>query len=147
MLINGFFNVVRNSLFMKFCILFFCYCGLLVRLRAQSIITFGQGNTPNVSVTASSQSSPAIQTLTGTGFLPNSAAASRFLSQATLGHNFAHIQDVANLGVEKWLDNQLALPNSFRIQTYLAQIHQMMVDSLKFKNPANTYTLSKRVCG
>ncbi|RDB03151.1 DUF1800 domain-containing protein [Runella aurantiaca] len=147
MLINGFFYVVRNSLFMKFCLLFFCYCCFLVHLRAQSIITFGQGNTPNVSVTASSQSSAAIQTLTGTGFLPNSAAASRFLSQATLGHNFAHIQDVANLGVEKWLDNQLALPNSFRTQTYLAQIHQMMVDSLTFKYPSNTYTLSNVFVG
>ncbi|WP_428660501.1 DUF1800 domain-containing protein [Runella sp.] len=113
-------------------------------LYAQSTIRFGQGNVSNISVTASSQSnnSTLMRTLTGIGYLPNSAAASRFLSQATLGHNLTYIQDVTNVGIEKWLDTQLALPVVFRTQTYLTQLHQMMVDSLKVKFPANTYSLS-----
>lgn len=115
--------------------------------RAQSTITFGQGNTSNVTVTASSQGTTAIRTLTQAGYLPNSTAASRFLLQATLGHNLGVIQDVTNVGIEKWLDTQLAMPNTFRTQTYLAQLHQMMVDSLKAKYPANTYTLSNVYVG
>jgi uncharacterized protein (DUF1800 family) len=114
---------------------------------AQSIITFGQGNTANITVTSSSQSTAAIRTLTEAGYLPNAAAASRFLSQSTLGHNLGAIQEVTDVGIEKWLDTQLALPNSFRTQTYLAQLHQMMVDSLKAKNPANTYTLANVYVG
>ncbi|MFN8344538.1 MAG: DUF1800 family protein [Spirosomataceae bacterium] len=131
---------------MRFLLKLFIFCFVFSFSRAQSI-TFGQGSVTNVSVTASSQSSSAINTLTGAGYLPNAAAASRFLSQATFGHNFANIQDVANLGMEKWLDNQLAMPNSFKIQTYLAQLHQMMVDSLKARNPGGNYTLSNVFVG
>lgn len=126
---------------MKFLLKTFIFCFAISFSRAQSI-TFGQGNMPNVSVTASSQGSSAIKTLTEAGYLPNPAAASRFLSQATLGHNLGYIQDVTSQGIEKWLDTQLALPVGFRTQTYLAQLHQMIVDSLKIRFPTNTYTLS-----
>ncbi|WP_428660486.1 DUF1800 domain-containing protein [Runella sp.] len=125
--------------------LFFCF--FFSFLHAQSTILFGRGNVPNISVTASSQSSAGLQTLTGAGYLPNAAAASRFLSQATLGHNMGLIQNVTAVGVEKWLDTQLALPNTFNIQNYLAGLHQMMVDSLRFLYPENTYTLSTVFAG
>lgn len=132
---------------MKKMILLLCCSFIITSLRAQSTIRFGQGNAPGVSVTASSQSSAGVQTLTGTGYLPNAAAASRFLSQATLGHNMALIQNVTDLGLEKWLDTQLTLPNSFSIKNYLGQMHQMMVDSLRFRYPQNTYSLSNVFVG
>lgn len=132
---------------MKISLLFF-FCFLFSFSQAQLTVKFGQGNVSNVSVTASSQSSTAaIGTLSQAGYLPNAASASRFLLRATLGHNLSRIQDVTNAGVEKWLDTQLALPNSFHIQNYLAQIHQMVVDSLNAKNPGNTYTLANVFLG
>ncbi|MEZ4905943.1 MAG: DUF1800 family protein [Spirosomataceae bacterium] len=118
------------------------------QVKAQSNLTIGQGNNLNgVTVTASSQSNVAINTLSGAGYLPNSSAVSRFLSQATLGHNLANIQEVTGVGFEKWLDAQLALPYSYSVKNYVSQLHQMMVDSLKAKNPSGNYTLSNVFAG
>ncbi len=39
-------------------------------------------------------------------------AASRFLAQATLGADYALIQQVATMGIEPWIDAQFALPQS-----------------------------------
>ena len=104
-----------------------------------SAVTYGLGNTKNVTVTASSNAAAGIRTLAGSGFLPNFNATSRFLSQATLGHNLTHVQQVAGVGVEKWLDDQMAMPNSFSINNYLRGIHRFMIDSLRARNPGNTY--------
>lgn len=38
--------------------------------------------------------------------------ASRFLAQATLGADLALIQEVASIGIEPWIDQQFALPQS-----------------------------------
>jgi uncharacterized protein (DUF1800 family) len=115
--------------------------------QQQSVVTFGQGNTQNVTVTASSNSGTGIRTLTGVGYLPNQNAASRFLSQATLGHNLADIQQVATVGIEKWLDDQMNMPNSFGVRSYLRSVHRYMIDSLKAKFPANTYDSSNVFVG
>lgn len=75
-------------------LLLFCW-SLMSIAQAQSVVMIGQGNNLNsVSATASSQSNSAMQTLTNNGYLPNTSAASRFLSQATMGHNMAHIQGI-----------------------------------------------------
>ncbi len=108
---------------------------------SQQTTTFGLGNIKNVSVTSSSTSTSGLNTLQSTGYLPNHNSAARFLSHATLGTNFTEIQNVTNLGKEKWLDAQLALPNSFGMETYLRSLHQIMVDSMLRDNPSGGYTL------
>ncbi|MFT5126764.1 MAG: hypothetical protein ACI8W8_000359 [Rhodothermales bacterium] len=44
--------------------------------------------------------------------LPGLKAASRFLQQASFGPTRARIDEVANMGIEKWIDQQIALPAS-----------------------------------
>jgi uncharacterized protein (DUF1800 family) len=127
----------RNTLFAIF---FICF-GISVAL-AQQASTIGKGNLQKVNVTSSSTANNGQQTLTSTGFLPNYSAAARFLSQATFGNTYAEIQKVANQSIEKWLDEQLAMSNSFRIETYVKNLHQSMVDSLNIKNNVNTNTLT-----
>ncbi len=127
----------RNTLFAIF---FICF-GISVAL-AQQASTIGKGNLQKVNVTSSSTTNNGQQTLTSTGFLPNYSAAARFLSQATFGNTYAEIQKVANQSIEKWLDEQLAMSNSFRIETYVKNLHQSMVDSLNIKNNVNTNTLT-----
>ncbi len=123
-----------------FVILFICL-GIPVAL-AQQTTTIGKGNLQKVNVFSSSTAVNGQRTLTSTGFLPNYSAAARFLSQATFGNTYTEIQKVANQGIEKWLDDQLAMSNSFRIETYVQNLHQSMVDSLNIKNNVNTYTLA-----
>lgn len=100
------------------------------------------GNIPNVSVTSSSGGNTNIRTLQQNGYLPNQSAASRFLSQATFGADSVEIKKVAELGIEKWLDDQLALPNTFSLQDYVQRIHQAKVDSLNRTSPGNLTLLT-----
>lgn len=75
-------------------------------------IVLGQGNDDNIVISTSSQTeiSNAQNTTSENGFLPNLNKSSRFLSQATLGHNYDDIIQVADEGIEDWLDAQLELP-------------------------------------
>jgi uncharacterized protein (DUF1800 family) len=113
-----------------------------ILIAQQKTVTFGMGYTKNVSVTASSASPNGIRTLNGVGYLPNMNAASRFLSQATFGATATEAQNVAQIGIEQWLDTQLNLPNSFVTKNYLQSLHQSIVDSMNIKNPAGNYTLN-----
>ena len=108
---------------LRIAFLIICILNLGV-LFGQKKVTFGLGNIKNVSVSSSSQDATGIRTLTSLGYFPNYNSSSRFLSQATLGANYAEIQKVTNLGIEKWLDNQLNLPNSFSIENYVFNLHQ-----------------------
>ncbi|UTA68717.1 DUF1800 family protein [Emticicia sp. 21SJ11W-3] len=109
-------------------------------LKAQSRITFGKGNIQNVTVSSSSAvgSQDGITTLLSSGFLPNKTAAARLLSQATLGATYDEIENVAAIGVESWVNKQLNMPNSFRIEAYLQNLHQSIVDSLRRTDPSKT---------
>jgi uncharacterized protein (DUF1800 family) len=120
-----------------------CACLMIFSALAQSVETFGLGNTRNVNVTASSNASKGINTLLVDGYLPNYNAASRFLSQATLGTTFPDIQLVVNQGLEKWVDDQQNLANSFGIESYLRYLALGVADSLNLANPppATLYTV------
>ncbi|MFZ1397887.1 MAG: DUF1800 family protein, partial [Candidatus Promineifilaceae bacterium] len=50
-------------------------------------------------------------------------AASRFLAQATLGADYALIQQVASLGIEPWIDAQFALPQSQLLDYLYAELY------------------------
>ena len=72
---------------------------------------FGNGHPTGMKATSSDSrttGTPA-ETLTGTGIQPDLAGASRFLAQATLGYNYADIQNVARNGIEAWIEAQLKL--------------------------------------
>lgn len=109
---------------------------------AQTTKTFGKGNIKGVTVNASSNPSNGIKTLMSTGYMPNSKASSRFLSQATLGPKLSEIQALQNQGIEAWLNQQFAMNPSFNLQNYVQNMHQSMVDSLTARNPTGNYTLS-----
>jgi uncharacterized protein (DUF1800 family) len=50
--------------------------------------------------------------------VPTEAEAARLLTQATFGPTMAGIQEVRTLGIEGWIDAQLALPFSSHMQAY-----------------------------
>lgn len=127
-------TLICKSLLGSFALIF-----VFGKLHAQ---TFGKGEVHGVTVTGSSNSAKAGNTLKSTGFLPNEKAASRFLSQATLGTKWQEITDIQNQGIETWLDQQLTLPYSFNLQNYVQGIHQYMVDSLNARNNPASNTLA-----
>ncbi len=87
-------------------------------LKAQVIL--GSDPTQEIKVTTSSNYTPQYWTLSATGEKTINKVglegplmeASRFLSQATLGADLATIEQVANQGIEAWIDDQMTLPQS-----------------------------------
>lgn len=114
------------------------FCSISIIANAQDKVLFGKGNATNVTVSSSSNAvnQTGIKTLSSSGYLPNKNASARLLSQATLGTTYSEIENVATLGVEKWVDQQLAMPNSFKITPYLRNLHKALVDSLRRTDPA-----------
>ena len=72
---------------------------------------YGNGHNLGVKIKASggSEQTDAPETLSGSGIKPDLAEASRFLSQAALGHNFQDIEYVSTNGIDTWIDEQLAM--------------------------------------
>ena len=134
---------VHKLIFMKlkFTLFFILLFKFSFHICGQQTVTFGLGNTKNITVTSSSKSIDGAKTLQSSGYLPNLNSASRFLSQATLGAKISEIQLVANLGKEKWLDTQLELPNFFGMEAYVKELHKIRVDSMLRNNPSGGYTL------
>jgi len=68
----------------------------------------GSGHTVGVKVTTSSnyQSADGFNSINGTGFKPDLKAASRFLAHASLGANYQTINNVAQMGISNWLEDQ-----------------------------------------
>jgi uncharacterized protein (DUF1800 family) len=104
--------------------------------------TIGKGVQEGVTVRVSSGQEAATKTLDGQGFIPNTAAASRFLSQATFGATWSEIQDVESKGIEPWLREQFATPPQFFCTPYVQALHQAMVDSLNRTSPTPTNTVT-----
>ena len=68
----------------------------------------GQGNTIGVISSSSSDDTinVEINSINGTGFLPDEAtAAVRFLQQAAFGYNYADVQALTTQGIENWIVN------------------------------------------
>ncbi len=83
-------------------------------LNAQRVYTdhFGAGHNVSVTVTSSSEQNANIDdnTLNGSMLRTNVEGASRFLSQATLGANYAEMEAVAQTGIKNWLAEQFNMP-------------------------------------
>ncbi len=87
-------------------------------IKAQVIL--GSDPAQEIKVTTSSNYTPTYWTLSATGektinkvgLEGPTMEASRFLSQATLGADLATIEQVANQGIEAWIDEQMTVPQS-----------------------------------
>jgi uncharacterized protein (DUF1800 family) len=103
-----------------------------IYLAAQpDTLILGYGGYSGVSISASSNIGPGNpeNTMNQDGFIPNENAASRFLSQATLGYDYSDIISVTEEGIEAWIENQLTIPRSFTLESKIRQYHQMVKDS------------------
>lgn len=82
----------------------------ILNISAQpDTITIGFGGYESVAISNSDIQSFPEKTLNQSGFLPNMNAASRFLSQASLGYNYSDVQNVTQVGIEDWIDGQIAM--------------------------------------
>jgi len=104
----------------KFSLLTLLGINLLIAniLAGQNYI--GAGNSSGISVTSSNQSNDsnwpkaanADNTINGSGLDARHMDASRFLSQASMGYDMSHIVELADMGIEAWIDNQMSLPQT-----------------------------------
>ena len=97
------------------------YVALLTSVNVTGQINeekFGKGNQVGVTVSSSDEqnSNQANHTLSGTGYFPDLAGASRFLGQASLGANYEEIEYVSQLGIANWIDEQMMLPHNSYMQ-------------------------------
>ncbi|MBT8190194.1 MAG: DUF1800 domain-containing protein [Bacteroidia bacterium] len=95
------------------------------------IIGMGE-NSDSIIITASnSQANQNSETtLSEAGFKPNLNAASRFLSQATMGYNFEDIEYVADTGIEDWIDEQMLINRPYSLLSKVIEYHDYKKDSL-----------------
>jgi len=101
----------------------------------------GAGQEVGISVTTSPFASPDTSqySISGTTNIPDLAGASRFLSQATLGANYEEIEHVASIGIEAWIDEQIALPVNSYMERY-DTIYAATQNILNNDNHSNQYT-------
>jgi len=105
---------------------------LAVQLSSQiNEENFGNGNQVGVTVTSSDDQNTdqGAHTLSGTGYYPDLAGASRFLGQASIGANYEEIEYVTQLGISNWIDEQMTLPYTSymqKSQTILDEINGMI---------------------
>ena len=97
----------------------------------------GAGNDQGITISASDQyqdsnwpkAALAGNTMNGLGLDAELSDAARFLTQASMGYENYHIDDVVNTGIDSWIDNQMQLPQTF-ILPKLMEIYQIRLDSM-----------------
>ena len=100
----------------------------------------GAGNDQGVTVTASHQyqdsnwpkTALAANTMNGLGLDAERLEAARFLTQASMGYENYHIDDVVTMGIDSWVDNQMQLPQTFMLPK-VQEIYQITLDSMAAK--------------
>jgi uncharacterized protein (DUF1800 family) len=105
------------------------------------IQTIGSGDNSGVTVTTSSASNQTSgdNTLTSQGFLPNLNSASRFLSQASFGGSYEDIEEVAEVGIEDWIDQQFSIPISFPVMDKIIEYKTIKNNALMDPNDNGAY--------
>ena len=104
---------------------------------------FGTGHEIGVKVTTSSAkiNDEGQHTLSGTGFFPDLAGASRLLGQASIGATYEEIDYVTQIGVEKWIDEQI----NMNFQSYtekFAALAENITDLIREDYPDYQFTES-----
>lgn len=82
-------------------------------IEAQPYIDYvgtGHFNGITVSTSSSSSGTNGINTVNASGVTLDLKSASRFLGQSSIGYNYEHIEYVAQVGFESWLDWQFTFP-------------------------------------
>lgn len=105
---------------MKRYILFSLLLSGSLSLSAQTQVILGSDPTQDIKVTTSSSYTPVNwtlaasgdKTINNTGLEGKIMEAARFLSQSTLGADKETIERVAEMGIEAWIEEQMALPQS-----------------------------------
>lgn len=113
--------------------------GIIV--NAQTYI--GAGNNNQIKTYSSSEyqhpnwTKPATaeNTINAVGLDNKIMEASRFLSQATLGFDNSHIEDVVAQGIEGWVDNQMQLATTEILPKTMA-VWQQVTDSITVNDPS-----------
>ena len=92
----------------------------------------GNGHTIGVKVTSSSDQPPdsSFHTVIGSNITPDMIGAARFLSNATVGVSYEDIEEVSQLGINEWIDQQMAFP----VESYLAKYKEIYHDVLEERN-------------
>ena len=93
---------------------------------------FGNGHTVGLKVSSSSEQAPdsSFHTIDGTNITPDLIGAARFLSNATLGSNYEEIERVSQIGINAWINEQMAIPPDSYLDTY-KQIHEFIIAERK----------------
>ncbi|MFN4085698.1 MAG: DUF1800 family protein [Spirosomataceae bacterium] len=120
----------------------FIHSVFILNVKGQTVRQIGKGTQVGVQVRTSSGQGQGTNTLSGTGFQPNYAAASRFLAQSTFGATWNEIVRVERDGIEPWLRNQFQRSPAFFCTPYVQKLHQTLVDSLNQRSGSTTNTLA-----
>ncbi len=121
---------------MKKPILIFSLSFICFSLRLSAQVILGSDPAQEIKVTTSSNYTPPFwtetaagaKTIDGIGLEGKLMEASRFLSQATLGANLDVIREVANQGIEPWIDDQMTIPQG----EMLVQLEDIFADVIEW---------------
>lgn len=122
------------------------FCLSIPSIQAQIYLDhFGTGNNVGVKVSSSSEQGidQADQTLNGTGNYPDLTGASRFMSQATFGASYEEIEAITQIGMNAWIDQQIAIPYSSYLTTY-QNIYDEVSTMIQTIHPGNTDLLDRK---
>lgn len=110
--------------------LFFIFLLLFSNLNAQVYEDYiGAGHFQGVKISTSDDSNTSQnQAADGAGLNTDLKGSARFLNQASMGADFETIQNVANLGLSTWLDQQLNLPPEVSFTDTTEMIWEHFVD-------------------
>ena len=100
----------------------------------------GAGNTIGMKVSSSSQEQNDSNSyvITGTQLKPDLIGASRFLSQATLGVSYEEIENLTDIGIDAWLDEQLNMPFKTFTERY-DEVYAELQNMISEDNHSNRY--------
>ena len=81
---------------------------------------FGNGNTVGITVSGSdTDTQGTLSGLTGGPGENTEANAVRFLQQSTLGYDYEDVQNLYNIGYDRWIENQMTMPQNGLYAEYL----------------------------
>lgn len=106
---------------------------------------FGNGHQIGVTATSSDTSSQdhASESISGTGMLPDLKGSSRFLAQATLGYKYEDIQNLSQIGIDAWLDQQFAASDTSYLDMFWSQLGMTGLADVTSLNDLKNFYLSR----
>jgi len=123
------FNKIQQFIFFSFS--FFC---IVPSSYAQEYDDYiGAGHYIGVSTSSSDDNAGAMKTVDGTGHDLDIQGSSRFLAHATLGYTIEDIENLSEIGLETWIDQQQEIESEYitlRTIQYIFQMYNACIDQL-----------------